>query len=526
LELNDEYGLASGVLSYKFNLKVGEKTKYYFSVPYHSDKKILTKEEYESSFTKVKKEWIDLLNKTKIVIPGSDSKIFDILRSNLAYILINKDNAGIQPGSRSYERSWIRDGSLTSSALLKLGMDEEVKKFIEWYSAYQYENGKIPCVVDKRGPDPVPENDSHGEYLFLLNQYSNYTKDTLLLRKYFSNIIKTVEYIESLVSTRKSDELLKSSSDSMKAFYGIMPESISHEGYSEKPMHSNWDNLFTIKGLKDAVTMAEVLREEKYIRKFSKIRDEFAENYLRSISLSMKYKKIDYIPGCVELGDFDATSTTIALYPCNEQHRLPKKELENTFDIYYDFFIKRKENGIDWVNYTPYEVRTIGSMILLGQKEKAAELIEYFLNDSRPKGWNHWAEVVWKDYRLPRFIGDMPHTWVGSDFINSIRMAFCYEDEFIGSLVLGLGIKEDWIKRDNGISVKNMRTLYGKISFTLKEEEEKIIISIHGDGFNMPENFIRFAYPLKEMIKPVFINGEKVIPENGYLIIKEIPERK
>jgi hypothetical protein len=55
-------------------------------------------------------------------LPESANRIVNTYKANLAYILINRDKAGIQPGSRSYERSWIRDGALTSSALLKSGI--------------------------------------------------------------------------------------------------------------------------------------------------------------------------------------------------------------------------------------------------------------------------------------------------------------------------------------------------------------------------------------------------------------------
>ena len=89
-------------------------------------------------------------------ITSSGEANVNTYKANLVYILINRDKAGIQPGSRSYERSWIRDGALTSSALLKSGIVPEVRDFINWYADHQYENGKVPCVVDSRGPDPVP----------------------------------------------------------------------------------------------------------------------------------------------------------------------------------------------------------------------------------------------------------------------------------------------------------------------------------------------------------------------------------
>ena len=142
--------------------------------------------------------WKSEVEHIKFNLPPSADRIINTYKSNLGYILVNRDKAGIQPGSRSYERSWIRDGALTSSALLKSGIVTEVKDFIDWYTAHQYENGKVPCVVDFRGPDPVPENDSHGELIYLIREYFNFTHDTAFLKSKNSNVLKAVEYIESL----------------------------------------------------------------------------------------------------------------------------------------------------------------------------------------------------------------------------------------------------------------------------------------------------------------------------------------
>ena len=56
----------------------------------------------------------------------------------------------------------------------------------------------------------------------------------------------------------------------------------------------------------------------------------------------------------------------------------------------------------------------------LAQAADAHRLLDWFLGDQRPQGWNHWAEVVFKDPLLPKFIGDMPHGWVASDFIRAV----------------------------------------------------------------------------------------------------------
>jgi hypothetical protein len=522
----DQNSLANGVVKYSLHLNPGEQTELFVAVPFYGkntpDGK-LSITNTADEFTKSSAFWKSEVEHIKFNLPPSADRIINTYKANLGYILVNRDNAGIQPGSRSYERSWIRDGALTSSALLKSGIVQEVKDFIDWYTSHQYENGKVPCVVDHRGPDPVPENDSHGQMIYLLREYFNFTHDTTFLKSKNSNVLKAVEYIESLVAMRSTDKF-KNGNDSMRAFYGLVPESISHEGYSAKPMHSYWDDFFIMKGLKDATEIQKILGETENYEKIKKVRDTFSENLYNSLNLAMKLRKIDYIPGCVELGDFDATSTTIALTPCNELLNLPKPQVYNTFDKYYEFFKNRRDGKTDWVNYTPYENRLIGSFISLDQPERAHELIDYFLKDQLPQGWNHWAEVVWKDKRFPGYIGDMPHTWCGSDFINAIRSMFVYENEFDQSLVLASALYQDWIDAPNGMSVENLPTYYGEISYSIKKESSNYRFVIKGDvklpanGINI-RNFNASKLPVK-----VTVNGSETKEFNNKgITVKEIP---
>lgn len=524
--VNDSFGQAGGVIKYVLKLEPGMKTSLYVVVPFYggnSSEYPVNINNVADEFESVADYWHRKVSHIKFNLPESADRIINTYRAMLYYILVNKDMAGIQPGSRSYERSWIRDGSLTSSALLKSGIVTDVRDFIEWYAAHQYENGKVPCVVDFRGPDPVPENDSHGELIYLIREYFNFTNDTVFLRSKNKNVLKAVDYMEYLMAQRSTDHF-RTGNDSIRAYYGLVPESISHEGYSAKPMHSYWDDFFTMKGLKDAAEIQRILGEKENFDRIAGVRDRFRENLYNSLDLAMKVRKIDYIPGCVELGDFDATSTTISLTPCNEINNLPKPQIYNTFDMYYEFFMKRRDGRAEWINYTPYENRVIGSFIMLDQPDRAHELIDYFLSDQRPRGWYQWAEVVWNDYRYPGFIGDMPHTWCGSDFINAIRSMFVYENEYDRSLVLASALYQDWIDTPGGMSVMNLPTYYGEISYSIKKEGFNYHFSISGD-LNLPvnglmiRNFNGCRLPLR-----VVINGMESTDFNEKQInVKALP---
>ncbi len=91
-----------------------------------------------------------------------------------------RNGPALQPGTRAYARSWIRDGAMMSDGLLRLGHAPVVREYIDWFAPHQFADGKVPCCVDHRGADPVVENDSHGELVYLIAQYYRYTHDARL----------------------------------------------------------------------------------------------------------------------------------------------------------------------------------------------------------------------------------------------------------------------------------------------------------------------------------------------------------
>ncbi|MCL4810573.1 MAG: coagulation factor 5/8 type domain-containing protein, partial [Thermoanaerobaculia bacterium] len=197
-----------------------------------------------------------------------------------------------------------------------------------------------------------------------------------------------------------------------------------------------------------------------------------------SIRLAMERHGIDYIPGCAELGDFDATSTTAALAPGGERGRLPQEALERTFERYLENVAKREAG--EGEAYTPYELRAVGALVRLGRRDEAVGLLDLFFRDLRPAGWNQWGEVVWRDPRTPKFIGDMPHTWVGSDYVRSFLDLFAYEREDDSSLVVAAGIPERWVRSARGVSVKGLRTPYGSLDAALSAEGAGVRVRLAG----------------------------------------------
>jgi hypothetical protein len=395
--------------------------------------------------------WRGKVRRVAIDIPA-DPRIADTIRTNIAYMLIHRDGPAFKPGSRSYDRAWIRDGALMASTLLRLGHQSEAKELADWYAGFQYPDGKVPCCVDQRGADPVPENDSHGELIYLVAEIWRYTGDRALVERLWPHVRAAARYINKLRSENHGE------------FEGLVTESISHEGYSAKPMHSYWDDFFALKGLEDAELLARVLGIDETFDAEGMRRDLAA-----SIRRTIATHHIDYVPGSAELGDFDATSTAIGVSPLNLASLLPQRELQRTFDRYLESLRKPR------YDYTPYELRNIGALIRLGRRDDAFPLIDYYLRDRRPPAWNGWAEAIRTELRKPGFVGDMPHAWVASDYIRSILDAFAYDAED-GSIVVGAGVPRAWLAKP--LHVGPLGMVGGTIDVRMYLEGEKVIAEV------------------------------------------------
>jgi hypothetical protein len=499
----DHFGYASAALRYDFDIPPGGSKEVVLGIPWHGDRspglpgQVRPEDAplwFDSVLAGVSASWDSLLHGVDITLPREAGAIVNTVKSNLAYILINADGPALQPGARTYQRSWVRDGALTSAALLEMGIDPPVRRYIDWYATYQYPDGMIPAVVESRGPEPTPEHDSHGEFLYMIREYFSFSRDTAWLKGKWGSVWKTFRYIQSLRNERKTDRYRRGT-PLERACYGLVPASISHEGYCPAPMHSYWDDFFILRGLRDAALIAPLAGERDRAGLIAAERDDCGADLLASLRQAILNTGVKFIPGCAELGDFSGLSTTVAVTPCGVLDVMPGEETRYTFDESYRMFLARRDNSVAWDSYLPYEARFIGAYVMLNEKERAEAILDYLMHDRRPQAWNEWAEVVWKNPRAPKSIGDMPHSWAASDFIRSFRTMLAYERERDSSLILCPGIPDAWVRDPAGVTVRNLPTHFGPLTYALRSDGNRVIVEI-GAGTDMPPGNIRVRSPL------------------------------
>lgn len=501
-DVKDKYGLASAAVVYNVSLDSGEEKELIFCIS-NNYMDLSRPDDVHIKYTETKKFWEEVLNKVEFKI--ADNKIFDVFRTYLAYILISKDGPALEPGTRNYGLCWVRDAAVIMSAVLKTRNYDVAKAHVEFVSSAVYKSGEVPCIIEAKTGKLAEfaktwkEYDGQGAYLFSVAEYYRFTKDKKFVKELFPILEKVYKFTEKL----RKQTMTKFSLGS--AEYGILPKSASHEGYLNNWQQSHWDNFWCLKGYKDLSELAIEIGRKKFAKEVKQRGVEYRNYLLNSIQLVQQQKSIQYIPASVGLADFDPTSTAISVYPTGEYVYLDRNSLLYTFNKYYDETVSpRFEQGLV-SPYTPYEIRNINAFLLLGDKEKAIKMLYLFMKDMRPQEWHHWAEVVYPDYEAPSYIGDMPHCWVGAEFLNVVRNLFVYEED--DQLILCAGIDEDWIKDE--VYVKNFPTYYGDINYIIRKTNDEIVINFTGTA--KPKNGFVVKLPVdKEKIKSVLINNKNL----------------
>jgi hypothetical protein len=379
------------------------------------------------------------------------------------------------------------------AALLRMGEVKAAREFVDAFGGILFDNGKVPCCHDARGADPVVENDSHGQYLYAVAEVWRHTQDERFLARHWPAVQRTVAYIDRL---RQSERTAANQAPERARFYGLMPPSISHEGYSDKPAYAYWDNFWTLRGLKDAVQMARAL-QSPLASSYAAQLAEFEHDLTASVRATAQHYGQSVIAGAADRGDFDPTSTTVLLNPAGGEALVAPALLTNTFERYLREARERTAGTRPYKDYTPYELRNVSALVRLGWADAAHELLGFFYRDARPSsdssGWYQWAEVVLPNAREPRFLGDMPHAWISADFLRAALDLLAYERESSGDLILGAGLTTAW-RASGPIQVAGLSTAYGRLDYRLLPQAAGWRLHIDHRPERLPGQ-LRLAWP-------------------------------
>jgi hypothetical protein len=445
-------------------------------------------------------------------LPPSASQMLACLKTCAAHILVNRKGAALRPGPRRYRRAWIRDGVGMGWALARLGMSLPLREFLTFYAGFQAEDGSLPDCIDELGAEWLPEFDAYGQFLHGLAEYVRLTGEREWLEEMWPYAQKALSRLEALRAERLTSAF---QTPAGRPYYGLLPESMSHEGYLAQPVHALWDDLWALAGIQGASFLAKSLRRKAEFARLLRLAAEFGRNLRAAVEAACTRLGIEYVPGSIELGDFDPSAIAIAC-ALGVEDCLPSRLLAQTFTRYCKGLKERVEGSSAWVNYSPYEVRIVQALVRLGRRKEALALLDFLLADRRIPAWNQWPEIAWRNKEAPCFLGDLPHTWVGAEYILAVLCLFAYEQK--DKLIVAAGIPWEWLS-EGEIAVEDLPTRYGNLAYVLRQE--KGALSLHLEGVKMPPGGITVKLPKKVAAEKT----EHYVASGRTVVLRRVPQK-
>jgi hypothetical protein len=162
--------------------------------------------------------------------------------------------------------------------------------------------------------------------------------------------------------------------------------------------------------------------------------------------------------------------------------------------------------------------------VRLGRRAEAHELLGFFLADRRPRAWNQWPEISWRDPRSPGHLGDLPHTWIAAEYVLAVLALFAYEDLASRALVLAAGIPDAWLAGGEIVEVEDLPTAFGTLGYDLRRiDAHTLEFSLRGEL--RPAGGILLRPPLAGSALSVAFEGAQASLVHGQVTLSRSPAR-
>lgn len=481
--LRSDSGLLGGVCEIAFSLPPGGNATCVLAARMRDDVTPSADVDFPSLRATVVRNWREKIGARRISV--GDPEIGDTVEAQTALVLVNATAVAFRPGPRNYDRTWIRDGSSQAQALLWAGLLEEAKRYVLWYAERVCPDGLVPPILNldgsvNEGYGSNIEFDAQGEFVGIATEIYRVTRDRTFLAAIFEPVVRATRFIEVLRARTNAVHGPET------RFYDLVAPSISHEGYS-KPSFSYWDDFFALSALRNCQYLAEELGDATAAAHAKTMGEGFAKALTRSIRMTSEAMDTGLVPGSADRDDVDPTATAIAFEPCRVEDVLPRDLVEATYARFADQFVTPTDAP---ENFSPYVVRNINALVALGDLDDAFRLLSIVLASRRPARWRGWAEVVWRTMRVPEYIGDMPHTWIGAEFATAVRLMLLREDG--RTLELFRAVPDAWWAGE-GITLQALPTAFGVANLRGRRTAAGLIVDLSLSG-PLPER-ITVRYP-------------------------------
>jgi len=362
------------------------------------------------------------------------------------HLHVYDDGDHFTAGTFFYHFQWLRDSAYLALAFENMGFAEDVDPKVAGFLSLQTKEGFF------RSQDG--EWDGAGQAITTLVRHFLRSGDTKGLEQHFPALYKGALWIE---------EARQETKDGQAPHAGLLPAGISAEHFGPND-HYFWDNFWGLAALRDLSKAAQMIGRNQTHKTLEQLAEGYQERLAQVMGEACQSNPEQGLPCSIYRPlDTAAIGTLVSLWPL---------DLFSPFDPWVGPTLDYLwENNLrDGLFYQ--KIIHTGLNVYL-----SAQLAEAFLARGDQRAWVILASIlahggpthVWPEAIHPQAhggcMGDGDHGWAAAEFVNLVRNLLVKEQE--NELLLGLGIRSEWLEPGKRIELQDAPTDFGILSYEL-----------------------------------------------------------
>ncbi|MDE3076456.1 MAG: hypothetical protein KGJ86_13625, partial [Chloroflexota bacterium] len=494
----DGAGLASLALRYDFSLAPGASRRFSFTAPVGSAPAASGPLDVSLSRSETASTWRSLLRVGDIELP--DRRLADAYYASIAYILMSNDGGALHPGPLLHDGFWYRDASYMLSALERNGNLAEARRLAEALLRFQDPDGSFPAFVSTHRqighPRGAPEWDSQGQGIHALAEYYRFSQDLGWLRAAWPAIEKAARWMNRLRSTQPD---------------GLLPPGASAEDLGPADQTHYWDDFWGIIGQRDAALAAAAVGDGAAEQEFSQAASSLLSATMAAVRPVLREDGV--IPNSPKDARSPATArgSTPAIWP---GQLLAPDVARPVVQRYFERYVRPYKGAFLHANdnFWPFGgLELAHAALYLGLADDLNMVLDWQLSHQTADGVYAWGDEVSQDGRS-LLIGDMPHGWTAAEYASLVRDMLLYESG--DRLVLGAGVRPQWLAPGETVAVNDLPTYFGRASYRLTRSGHALLLDV--TMASPPRGGFDLHLPAPS--RQLSIDGSPFVPSSGSVI--------
>ncbi|MDW7773871.1 MAG: hypothetical protein SCH71_13370 [Desulfobulbaceae bacterium] len=424
------------------------------------------------------RDWIEALAPAAVLkLPDEKIKfLYDAAVRTLVHLAADD----IVPGPYTYNRFWFRDACMMLHPMLAIGLRDLCRRQLDRFELLQKRDGYFHSQEG--------EWDSNGQVLWVYNRYR-----LLSGGDYGPGWIKAMRrgarwIAEKRVLSKKQNQ-----------YNGLLPPGFSAEHFGPNDYYY-WDDFWAVAGLYGTAEMLEACGLSDEAAKVGLTALDMKGSVLRSIKEVMNEKQLRSIPVSPNRRmDSGAIGSLAADYPL--QLFPPADErIMATADYLMEkclhrgcFFQDMIHSGINI-----YMTLMLAQVYLRAEDPRYYDLLAGAAGFASPTG--QWPEAI-HPITSGGCMGDGQHGWAAAEWVMLIRNIFVFEEK--ERLIIGRGIRQEWLRPGTEISFGPTLTPYGRITVSvIKDNGVQVRLTADWYRDEVPEIIVRIPGFKPDKISP------------------------